>query len=435
MKLFGDGLFGLNISGVIEGLLVIVGVYLLGRDLFHPRVGLFAAALLTISYAHLAASRQATYIDPVLFLVYSIYFLLLGLRAGRAWAIVLSGVLTALCLQVYFSGRVIIFILGFMLLFLWVFQRASLKSRGWALILWGMAFLIGLGPMLVVFGQNPNAFLSRSREVFILAPEVVRHEMGVYQVDTIPAMLLQQARRTVLMFHYYHDTGTQFGFLKPFLDPFTAILFTLGLGHAVFQARKLGNALMLAWILIGLILGSFLTANPPFWARMIILLPPVALLSALALDLIYQGLRHGLHAIGPKAAVFAPILTMLVISIVGFVNWNTYVSVKGTFATARTYIGRYLADQPASTKAYLVSNDFNFKDREFEFLAPGRLVASIPPDQLDDNLPLPDGSIVILTAEQGPLVQMLQQLFANVFVETHAGNSPNEVAFYVVRMP
>ena len=58
MKVFGDGLAGLNASGVIEGLLLIVGVYLLGRDLFHARVGLFAAAVLAISYAHLAASRR-----------------------------------------------------------------------------------------------------------------------------------------------------------------------------------------------------------------------------------------------------------------------------------------------------------------------------------------------------------------------------------------
>ena len=436
MKLFGDNLFGLNVSGVIEGLLVILGVYLLGRDLFHPRVGLLAAALLTISYAHLAASRQATYIDPVFFLVYILYFLLLGLREDRGWAIVVSGVLTALCMQVYFSGRVIVFLLAFLLLFGWIFHRAWLKTHTWALMLWGMAFVIGLGPMLVVFVQNSNAFFSRTREVFILAPEVVRHEEGVYQVNTIPAMLLQQARRTVWMFHYYHDTGTQFGFLKPFLDPFTAILFTLGLGYASFHPRKIGNALMLAWILIGLILGSFLTANPPFWARMMILLPPTGLLSALALDLIYQKLRDGIYAFEPKAAVFAPILTLLVLSMVGFINWQTYVSVKGHFATARTYIGRYLAEQPASTHAYLVSNDFRFNDREFDFLAPGRLLGSIPPDQLAGNLPLPDGSkMLILTAEQQPVVLMLQQLYPNVSFEPHPGNSPGEVAFYVVRMP
>ena len=435
MKLFGDDLFGLNMSGVIEGLLIILGVYLLGRDLYHPRVGMLAAALLTVSYAHLAASRQATYIDPVLFLVYGIYFLLLGLRQGRAWAIVVSGVLTVFCLQLYFSGRVIVFIIGFLLLFVWIFHRSSLKSRGWALILWGMAFMIGMGPMLVVFGQHPNAFLTRTREVFILAPDMVRHEMGVYHVNTIPAMLLQQARRTALMFHYYPDTGTQFGFRRPFLDPFTAILFTLGLGYAVLHGRKLGNSLMVTWLLIGMILGCFLTGNPPFWARMMILLPPAALLSAIALDLIYQQLRRGLHAIEPHATVFAPILTILVIILVGLINWNTYVSIKGTFATARTFIGRYLAELPASEHAYLVSNDFNYKDREFEFLAPGRLVASIPPDQLGNNLPLPYGSILIVTPEQQPAIQMLQQLYPNIFVETHAGNSPGEVAFYAVRMP
>ncbi|MEP7291748.1 MAG: glycosyltransferase family 39 protein, partial [Chloroflexota bacterium] len=98
MSVFGTGVAGFRMAGVIEGLLIIVGVYLLGRDLFHARVGLFAAALLTISYTFIAASRQPTFIDPVLFLLYAIYFLLLGLREGRGWAMIASGVLTALCI-------------------------------------------------------------------------------------------------------------------------------------------------------------------------------------------------------------------------------------------------------------------------------------------------------------------------------------------------
>ncbi|HSJ90161.1 MAG TPA: hypothetical protein VK909_23315 [Anaerolineales bacterium] len=359
----------------------------------------------------------------------------MGLREDRVWAVVLSGVLTAFCLQMYYSGRAIVFILAFLLLFLGWLHRSFMRTRGWAILLWGLAVLVALGPMLVVFGRNPDAFLSRSRQVFILAPEIVKHMQGVYQVHTVPAMLLQQARHTALLFHYYPDTGTQFGFTKPFLDPFSAVLFTLGTGYAIFHARMLGNALLIAWTFICMILGCFLTVNPPFWARLMILLPPVVLLAALALDLIYIQLRRGLQSIEPRAAVFAPILAMLLIGVVGVINWNTYVSVKGTFATARTHIGRYLADLPAYEHAYLISNEYNYKDREFEFLAPGRLIASIPPDQLDDNLPLPDGStMIILTAEQVQLVQVLQQLLPNALFETHAGNSPNEVAFYVVRM-
>ena len=436
MRVFGDNLVGLNASGVIEGLLVILGVYLLGRDLFHARVGLLAAALLTISYAHLAASRQATYIDPVLLLVYIVYFLLLGLREGRAWAIVLSGVLTALCLQVYYSGRIIVFIVGFLLFFLWLFQRSTLKKRGWAVLLWGLAVLIALGPMLVAFAKSPTAFVSRSQEVFILAPEVVRHMEGVFQVNTVPAMLLQQARRTALTFHYYPDTGTQFGMRKPFLDPFTAILFTLGSGYAIFHSRKTGNALMLAWTVIGLVLGCFLTVNPPFWARLMILLPPAALLAALGLDLIYQQIHRGFQTIEPHAGVLAPILVMLLIGVVGVVNWNTYVNLKGTFGTARTYIGRYLADQPASTRAYLISTNYNYQDREFEFLAPGRLVANIPPEQIEANTPLSgEAKIIILAADQAQLLGPLQQRFPNATVETHMGNAPNEIVFYAIRIP
>src|SRR5207247_8529424 len=129
--------------------------------------------------------------------------------------------------------------------------------------------------------------LSHTRSVFILDPDIIKHMEGVYQVDTISAMLLEQARHTALIFHYYHDKGTQFGFTRPFLDPFTAILFTLGLGYALFHWRRLGNSLMLAWTALGLLLGCFLTVNPPFWARLMFLLPPTALLAALALELIY----------------------------------------------------------------------------------------------------------------------------------------------------
>jgi hypothetical protein len=84
MMVFGTGLAGLNASGLVEGLLIIIGVYLLGRDLFHARVGLFAAALLTISYT--PRCRPQSCIVTVVFLVFIFYFLLIGLREGR-WAL------------------------------------------------------------------------------------------------------------------------------------------------------------------------------------------------------------------------------------------------------------------------------------------------------------------------------------------------------------
>jgi len=258
---------------------------------------------------------------------------------------------------------------------------------------------------------------------------------SVYHVNTLPAMLLQQARHAVLIFHYYPDTGTQFGIRRPFLDPFTATLFTLGVGYALLHWRRFGNSLTSAWTIFGVLIGCFLTANPPFWARLMILLPATALLAALALDLIYDQLRSALQSLGSRGTWIAPALIVFFISVVGILNWNTYVSLKGTYATPRTRIGRYLASQPSSIEAYLISSDFTYQDREFEFLAPERLTANVTSQQFDGNTTFLDQSkLIILTPEQNNLVNRLKQLFPNGSLETHIGNVPDEVAFYVFRI-
>jgi 4-amino-4-deoxy-L-arabinose transferase-like glycosyltransferase len=436
MGLFGNNLAGLNAAGVIEGMLIIVCVYLLGRDLFHARIGLIAAALMTISYAHLAASRQCVYLDPVVFLVFGLYFLFIGLREGRGSAIVTSGLLTAFCALVYYPSRIIVFIAGFMLLYLLLFRRRWLWAHWWTILLWVLAVLITLGPMLVVFLRDFNGFMSRTREVFILTPDLIRHAKGVYQVDTIPEILLEQARRSVLLFHYYNDTGTQFGFRRPLLDPFMAPMFTLGMGYALFQLRRFGPTLLLAWIVLGVVVGTFLTGNPPFWARLMLLLPPATLLAAVALNVLYELINRNLGLIGNWGRQIAPAALILCLFVVGVFNWNTYVDLKGTYANARTRIARYLDDQPDIARAYLVSTNFGYRDREFDFLVPGRLVASLTPDQIGAEIqPVGTPTLLIVTTEHSLEVQRLQQLFPNGSTETQTGNSPNEIAFYVFRLP
>lgn len=437
MKLFGDGLAGLNVSGVIEGLLLIVGVFLLGRELFSARVGLFAAAVLTVSYAHLAASRQSSYIDPVLFMVFAIYFLLVGLRRDNSLAILVSGLLTALCVQMYYSGRLVVIVAVLIFLYLLVFRPRWRRERWQSIFLWGLAVLITLGPMLIVFAGTPEGFITRMRFVFIfLNPDAMRHLEGVYHVDSPVGVLLEQARRTALLFHYYSDTGTQFGFQRPYFDPLLATLFTLGLGYALFHCRRFGDGLLLAWLLPGLALGSFLALDPPFWTRLMILLPPTALLAARALDLIYETVSRALAPVKSNKRLIPAALVGLVLVGVGILNWNTYVLVKETAATEVTRIGRYLAAQPPAVRGYLVSEKFAYDVRQLRFLAPDRLVSSLTPNDLEATLARRnEPTLLILTDEQGALVKRLTRLYPRGSSETHVGNTPNEIAFYVFHVP
>lgn len=436
MKLFGDGLTGLNASGVIEGLLIIVGIYYLGRDLFHARVGLFAAAALTISCAHLAASRQSSYIDPVLFVLYALYFLLIGLRGGRSWAITISGMLTALSVQMYYSGRLVVVVVAFIFLYLLVFRQPWMRMRWRLLLLWVLAVLITLGPMLILFTSSPDGFITRARFVFIFNPDAIRHLEDAYHVDSFLGVLVEQARRTLLLFHYYSDTGTQFGFQRPFLDPFLALLFTLGMGYAAFHWKRFGEALLLGWIIAGLLLGSFLTLDPPFWTRLMILLPPIALLVACALDLLYAEVKRALAADGSDTRLLPAIIFGLLLAVIGIINWNTYVMVKGSSATEVTRIGRYLAAQPPNVRGFLVSDKFAYDVRQLRFLAPDRLVANLRPTEAEGGIVrIASPTLLILTDEQNALLQRLTQLYPGGSSETHVGNSPDEIAFYVFRLP
>ena len=161
MRLAGPGLLGLNLAGVIEGLLIIVGVYLLGCELFHPRVGVLAASLLTISYTFLHFSRTSAYIDPVVFTVWALYLLVRALRHGSGLAAVASGGLMALDCEMYYAGRAVVLIAPLVALLVVGRSRRWLVARWRESLLVALAGAVVLGPMLLLFLKDRDSFGTR----------------------------------------------------------------------------------------------------------------------------------------------------------------------------------------------------------------------------------------------------------------------------------
>lgn len=439
MKVFGTGLAGLDAAGVIEGLGVILGVYLLGRQLFHPRVGLLAAALLTISYTHVHFSRTSEYIDSVFFMVYAVFFLVLGLQRGRGWAFVLSGLATAFSLQMYYSGRITLFVIAAIGLYLLLARRNLLAARWQGGVVWIFALLAGLGPMLIVFLRDWEGFVSRSREVFLFTPAVLEHLRNKYQVESLGGILWEQAKRTALVFHVYVDTSTQFGLQRPILDPVSSALLALGAGYALAHLRRFGHFLLIAWLGLILVLGLFLTNNAPFWPRLLGLLPPAALLAGLAVERIYTPLvdwsrQRGLAWVRPLA-IAALVAGM---AVVGVHNWNTYVESKGSWAMTRTRIGRLLAATAPQTQAFLVADPYSYDDREFQFLAPGRLAGNLNEEQVRaGEIPVSATAptLIVLTPNHAGLLDVLRLRYAGGAAAPQPDNDPGSLGFYVFTIP
>jgi 4-amino-4-deoxy-L-arabinose transferase-like glycosyltransferase len=433
MKIAGTGLVGLYLAGVIEGLLAIVAVYLLGSDLFGRRAGVLAAALMTISYTHLHFSRTCAYIDPVFFTTWGLYFLVRALRHGSGLAAVASGTLIALDLEMYYAGRAIVFLAAIAVLLVVLRSRQWLSARLREVALVVVAVVVVLGPMLYLFERNHDAFVSRSRDVLIFTPPVVQHMKSVYGVTSVAAMLAQQAQRAALLFWTYTDTSTQFGARRAFLDSFSATALALGIGYALFTLRRLGSALSLGWLLIILLLGCFLTVNPPFFPRLAMLVAPAALLGAVALDRLYDSVGALLSRRSRFLGWFVPGVALTVaFTLTGLANWTWYEKSFKSWATAGAHLARYLASHP-SLRAYSVAvPSWWARTREFSFLAPGQLLGDLSPEEVAHGEFDPSATL-IFSPDRGPLVESLRVRYPDAVVEAHPGNSPGEVAFFVFR--
>ena len=435
MKIAGTGLVGLYLAGVIEGLLAIVAVFLLGRDLFGRRAGVLAAALMTISYTHLFFSRTCAYIDPVFFTVWALYLLVRALRSGSGLAAVASGALIALDLEMYYSGRAIVFLAAMTVLVVIGRSRAWLLSRWRELGLLFLSTVIVLGPMLFLFVRDRDAFVSRSRDVLIFTPPVVQHMKSVYGVKSLGAVLGQQAQRGALLFWTYTDTSTQFGARRAFLDGFSATALALGIGYALFTLRRMGSALNLGWLLTILFLGCFLTVNPPFFPRLAVLVAPAALLGAVALDRLYDSFEALLSRRSRLVGWLLPgVALTIAFTLTGLANWTWYEKTFKSWATSNAHLARYLAAHPGF-HAYSVAVPFWWAlNREFRFLAPGQLQGDLDPALVEKGQ-FDSRQTLVISPDRSSLVAALRSRFPDAVIETHPANSPGEVAFFVFRRP
>lgn len=411
LAVFGDSLAGLNAAPAIMGLLSLVGVYLLGRDLFGWRPALFALALAAGAIAHLHFSRSAAYIDPVMWIVWSVYFLVLGLRHGRLWAMATGGVLAAWAIQTYYPGRLIVPLLALLLVVTALAGWRALWSRGVGVGVAVAGLLLGMGPALVYFARKSHDFTARTQDVLLTTPDVWTHTAAKYGLERadVAGVLWQQVQRAGLGFWRFSDGTTQFGIERPMLDPLAGGLLLLGIGYALWRLRQPAALLLLGWGL-GYIAAAATTVDPPGSTRMLGIVAPAALLGGLALD---RGLRVLLP--GRRWTIAALALGLVTVGVSMGITWRDYVAwgTSGRSVELRTHIARFLMAQPADIPIVMISSDYGWKDRDFEFLLPDHTGMSIAAEVVaKDATALPPGRLIVILGQEAlPLVALLQERY------------------------
>ena len=437
LAVFGDDLFGLNMSAVLAGMLTLIALYLLVWRLFDShRLAALSTAMLAITTPHIHFSRLAAYMDPWPFMLFATFFLVDGMRGKKPQSFAIAGVLVGIGFQMYYSARVMVIILAVAFLYLLIVRRSWLTGilPGVALFVVGM--FIGLGPSLLYFLEHREPFVERSRAVWLFYEPVMTHLKGKYGVDTPLAVLLEQTKRSLLMFNQTWDSSTQFGYMHGMFSSLISPLVVLGFGYSVRRWRHPGLGMNLIWLLIMLVNGSALTGDAPFWPRLVGIIPAAALLAALVLDRFWAVLRQPLSERLPRATdllLGVGVLGFLIFA--GWQNWTLYYDTVHNNARAQAFMGRYLYKMSPDIAACTFSDPYQLQVRETYFLAWPRQIVDLPADAPDGLMEMCPGPpfVWILTPTQLTRLPALQARWPDGEVAEHfyGGGAPAFTSYLV----
>ncbi len=294
VKIFGLTELGLRLPMIVIGLLLIIELYVLASRLFGEKIGILAAFLYTISPWAIHFSRWTN--DNVGILLFVLPAIYLFLKRNYLWAIPLL----ALAFYTYSVATVFIPLMGLILLLVTVPLKEILNKN---IILGGIFALIILIPygVTVVSAVGSNRF----SQISIFGDSTLLHDLLTRRSQSGSELTRYFRNRPLFYFHeftnsYLRSFSTEFLFFNG--DPilrhspggmgmlylFEIITIPVGLSWMVLNWRSKAVRLLLLWLLISPVSSALTKDGGNHAGRLIVMLPPLLLVSALGLRVILK---------------------------------------------------------------------------------------------------------------------------------------------------
>ena len=296
-KLFGASLASLRGLTAGAGVLAIVALWVVARQLWGPHVALVAALLGAVGSWRVSIDRLAFDTAPTTLCTLAAFALFLtGVaqvrRGGRGLvAFALSGVCGGLAIYNYYPGRFALPVLAGAAIVLFVRERDGFARRCWpGLILCIVVAALTLVPLGQYAVEQPDNFFKRTEQVFVLADQYLEGRTKLEAVE-------QNIMRHIGMFNWRGEPNARHHAPNwPMLDVVTALCFAVGLALVIIAALRFSfpALFMLGW-LVALLAPSIVSVDAPSAVRAQDAAPAAYLLAAVGLVAIWERLR-GLDA-------------------------------------------------------------------------------------------------------------------------------------------
>lgn len=365
-SIFGISIWSFKIVPAIIGILTVLGLYLLTKELFgylsknSTFIALLSSLFLAVSFWHINFSRIGFRAILVPFLlVFSFYFLFKGFRTQKLWNFILSGIFFGLGFHTYISYRLIVLILPLIFILWWFIYKKKNLQRKFLLfvIYWSIAAIIVALPIGFYFLQNPQDFIGRAGGVSIFAAENPIKEFG-------KSLILHLG-----IFNFYGDGNWRHNFAgSPMLFWPIGIFFLTGFFISIkrfISSIKEKNlliitsySLLFAWFLAMILPGALTYEGIPHALRVIGIIPIIYIFAGFGGWKTYQWFKKNTKY--RKLLLSASLLFLVMVGTVQFdkyfIKWANLSEVKGSFSNNYVEIGNYLNSLPQDTQKYVIVN-------------------------------------------------------------------------------
>ncbi|MEK7197973.1 MAG: glycosyltransferase family 39 protein, partial [Patescibacteria group bacterium] len=288
IKIFGNELWALRFFPALAGVLAVLGLYFLSKELFGIKIALASSFFMAVSFWAVNFSRMGFRANLMLpFLIWSFYFLYYSLKLliprinsfGDKMGItrfyfIIAGVLFGLGFFTYISYRFAPILLA--IYFLPYLIKHGSKKIGVGFLLFLLTTLIVALPIGIYFLNNPGDFFGRSGQVSVFSSDNPIKAIAISLVTTLG------------MFNVLGDLNWRHNFSgSPQLLWPVGLLFILGI-FISFKNFKWQDKFLLSWLFIFLLPNILTTEGNPHALRALGTLPAAMVFSGIGLIWIYE---------------------------------------------------------------------------------------------------------------------------------------------------
>jgi 4-amino-4-deoxy-L-arabinose transferase-like glycosyltransferase len=372
-SIFGVSIWSIKIAAALIGILTVLGLYLLTKELLTlatsdkrqaTSIALLSSFFLAISFWHVNFSRIGFRAILVPFcLVFLFYFLFQGFRTKKVSNFIFSGLFFGLGFYTYIAFRLAVPLVLLILIPWWlIYKKKNLKK---VFILYTLyfiltTFIVAL-PIGIYFLNHPQDFISRAGDVSVFS-----------QKNPILALGKSLASH-LLMFNFLGDFNWRHNISgKPVLFWPVGILFLIGLIFCLGKILKafknenrssvIGYWSLISWWFVMLLPGVLTSEGVPHSLRVIGSIPPTFIFAGIGGLFLWEKINQFQINKKTRGWLIPSLLILLAVLFIYaqywryFILWGKNPETEGAFSKNYVLIGNYLNSLPKTVKKYVIVN-------------------------------------------------------------------------------